>query len=171
MRPTILYIFSGLPGVGKTTLSKSLASRVGATYLRIDTLEQALRDQCQITVEGQGYELAYRIATDNLELGRSVVADSCNPIELTRTAWENIASSAGAGYRNIEIICSDIDEHRHRVERRKPTIQNHTPPDWDAVVKRKYDLWNRDRILIDTAGRSPDESLSEVVDALKTSAG
>jgi len=39
-----LFIFSGLPGTGKTTLSRQLAQHVGAAYLRIDTIEQALRD-------------------------------------------------------------------------------------------------------------------------------
>ncbi len=38
LMPT-LYIFSGLPGAGKTTLAKQLANQVGAFYLRIDTVE------------------------------------------------------------------------------------------------------------------------------------
>jgi predicted kinase len=40
----VLFIFSGPPGSGKTTLSQALASRVGAAHVRIDTIEQALRD-------------------------------------------------------------------------------------------------------------------------------
>ena len=39
-----LYVFSGLPGVGKTSLSQRLAKMRKAAHLRIDTLEQALRD-------------------------------------------------------------------------------------------------------------------------------
>ena len=31
-----MIIFSGLPGVGKTELSKALSNRSGAIYLRID---------------------------------------------------------------------------------------------------------------------------------------
>src|SRR5688572_30698345 len=86
-----LYVFSGLPGAGKTVLSQQLATHFGAAYLRIDTIEQALRDICGINVQGEGYRLAYRIAADNLRLGVSVVADSCNPIELTRDEWEEVA--------------------------------------------------------------------------------
>ena len=38
-----LIIFGGLPGTGKTTLARKLANDLGATYLRIDTIERALR--------------------------------------------------------------------------------------------------------------------------------
>lgn len=133
MQPS-LYAFSGLPGVGKTTLSQLLAGRVNAAYLRIDTLEQALRDLCGTVVEGEGYGLAYRIAADNLRLGLSVVADSCNPIELTRDAWESLARDAQARCVNIEVICSDAQEHRRRIETRKPGIGGFVLPPWEACT-------------------------------------
>src|SRR4029434_5724700 len=117
-----LYVFSGLPGTGKTALAQQLASRVKAVYLRIDTVEQALRDLCAIVVAGEGYRLAYRVAADNLRLGVSVVADSCNPVELTRSEWEDVATNASARCINIEIICSDKSEHRQRVESRESTV-------------------------------------------------
>lgn len=44
MKVGTLIIFSGLPGSGKTTLASLLATKFKATYLRIDTIEQALRD-------------------------------------------------------------------------------------------------------------------------------
>ena len=40
----MLYIFGGLPGAGKSALSRSLARARQAVYLRIDTIEQAMRD-------------------------------------------------------------------------------------------------------------------------------
>jgi predicted kinase len=39
----MLIVFGGLPGTGKTTLARAFAQRRRATYLRIDTIEQALR--------------------------------------------------------------------------------------------------------------------------------
>ena len=40
----MLIIFSGLPGSGKSTIARALAKRLGAVYLRIDTIEQAIRE-------------------------------------------------------------------------------------------------------------------------------
>ncbi len=105
-----LVIFAGLPGAGKTTLSLRLAQHVNTVHLRIDAIEQSLRDFCNLSVEDEGHELAYRIAADNLRLGLNVVVDSCNAIELTRQQWENVATSNGAEFVNIEVTCSDAKE-------------------------------------------------------------
>ena len=58
MSKAILFIFSGLPAVGKSTLARFLVKEFGAVYLRIDTIEQGLKDLCRINVEGEGYRLA-----------------------------------------------------------------------------------------------------------------
>ncbi|MGL5059388.1 MAG: AAA family ATPase [Microcoleus sp.] len=154
--PTI-YIFSGLPGTGKTTLSQALAKQIFAVYLRIDTIEQAIRDLCSIDVRSEGYCLAYRIAADNLRSGISVVADSCNPIELTRSAWENVALQCHAKYINIEVICSDRAEHRDRIETRVSSIPGLKLPTWQDVETREFQPWSKNRIIIDTSGKSDRE--------------
>ena len=165
----ILYIFSGLPGSGKTTLSQRVAQRVHAVYLRIDTIEQALRELCSVAVQGEGYRLSYRIAADNLRLGLNVVADSCNPIELTRREWEQVALEALAAYVNIEVICSDAREHRRRVETRLSTVSGLRLPTWHEVEKREYHNWTVDRIVIDTANRPEVECVDDLLSQLSRS--
>lgn len=162
----MLYIFAGLPGSGKTTLSLRLAAHFRAAYLRIDTVEQALRDLCGLRVEGEGYRMAYRVAADNLGLGISVVADSCNPISLTREEWQQVAIDAGARFRNIEVTCSDRSEHRRRVDQRKSSIATLRLPSWKDVEEREYHPWEVERIVVDTAGLSVEESLRVLLEAL-----
>jgi predicted kinase len=77
----MLIVLGGLPGVGKSTIAAMLACRLGATYLRIDTIEQALL-ACATLPDGvvaEGYAVAYRIAEDSLRTGATVIADSVNP--------------------------------------------------------------------------------------------
>ena len=165
MKP-VLYIFAGLPGSGKTTLARMLARQLRAAYLRIDTIEQGIRDQFGVPVTGEGYALSFGIAGDNLLLGVDVVADSCNPIQWTRDEWEKVARESGAGFRHLEIICSDNAEHRKRVETRGPTIAGLCLPTWAEVEEREYHEWDRPRVIIDTAGKTVECSCQEVFTSL-----
>ena len=165
-RSSHFYIFSGLPGVGKTTLAKALSSRLNAVYLRVDTIEKGLIDLCNYQVEGEGYRLSYRVASDNLELGNIVVSDSRNPISLTRREWQEVASSKGIPYTNIEVICSDAGEHRNRVESRVTDIEGLILPSWQDVVDREYDQWETERVEVDTASRTPEESVIDLLGKL-----
>jgi predicted kinase len=124
MSNPILIVFGGLPGVGKTVIAGELARQIGATYVRIDSIEQAIRDSGALTgpMDDRGYRVAYETAKEKLRLGNVVVADSVNPLQLTRDAWIEVARPAGVPAIEIEIICSDAAEHRRRVEIRQADI-------------------------------------------------
>ena len=160
--PGVLIILSGRSGAGKTTISRELARQTGATHLRIDSIEQALR-HAGVRVEEEGYRVAYAVAADNLRLGRIVIADSVNPWPQTRDAWERAALDAGARFVHVEIVCSDRDEHRRRVESRPADIAGHTLPTWQEVVDRDYRPWDRERLVIDTAILDVHESVRRII--------
>ena len=159
----MLLIFGGLPASGKSTISKSVAERLNATYLRIDTIEQTLRDVGIEEVQGEGYAIAYRIAADNLERGATVVADSVNPIELTRQAWRSVGESAGVRSVEIEVTCSSVEEHKHRVETRRVNIDKLVLPTWEDVLARDYEPWKGATMRIDTAGETPAQSVEKAM--------
>ena len=165
-----LIALAGLPGVGKTTLAQRLAKARNMVYLRIDTIEQAMaRSTLKISpAEDAGYEVAYHVAQDNLYLGHDVVADSVNPAQVTRNAWAMIAQQCNAQFIQIEFVCSDMTEHRRRVENRRADIENHQMPTWGEVQRRTYDDWATDRIVIDTANKSIDEAYSELLEQINS---
>jgi len=157
----VLIIFSGRSGTGKTTISRELARQLNAVYLRIDTIEQALRN-AGVIVEAQGYEVAHAVAEENLRLGHRVVADSVNPWPLTRAAWRAVAGRAGVRHLDVEVVCSYVAVHRQRVEARAADIPGHTVPTWEDVVDRDYRPWDTDRLEVDTARVAVDEAVRSI---------
>lgn len=155
----MLYIFSGLPGTGKSTLSAALAGEIRATYLRVDVVEQAMRVAGTWVAGPAGYIVCYKIASHNLRLGLDVIADTVNPIHETRQAWRDVAESLGIPFVEIEVVCSDEREHRRRIETRVADIPGFTLPTWEKVKNRQYEVWDRDHIVIDTAHQTVAESL------------
>jgi predicted kinase len=152
----MLIIFAGLPGTGKSSIARALASKLDCLWLRIDSIEEALRESGALKgdVDGAGYMVAYRVAEDNLLLGRTVIADSVNPWTLTRNAWREVGVRAGVGIFEVETICSDQEEHRRRIETRGAQVRGAKPLSWRDVVERDYQPWDRDHLTIDTGGQT-----------------
>jgi predicted kinase len=154
----VLIVFGGLPGVGKTTLAKAVARDLRAAYVRIDSIEHALGG----TVGPEGYLVGYAVAESNLRLGLPVVADSVNPLAISREGWRGVAARCGVALAEIEVLCSDIAEHRRRVESRAADLPGFVLPTWAQVAGREYEAWDRPRCLVDTALRGEAEALADI---------
>ena len=157
-----LIVLGGLPGTGKSTLANALAARLGGTHLRIDTIEQAMRNAGQ-TIEGpEGYLVARDVARENLRPGLPVIVDAVNPIAYTRELWRNVAAETAARFAEIEVVCSDAAEHRRRVETRSVEIDGLKLPTWQDVLDREYEPWGTATTL-DTASSTVDQCVAAIV--------
>lgn len=163
----MLIVFSGLPGTGKTTIAQILARECRATYLRIDTIEQAVLSSLRPPEElnALGYLVAYQLAKANLCLGGTVVIDAVNPLTTVRETWRAIADSTASRIVEVEVVCSDKTEHRRRVESREADIPGHTLPTWDEVQNRGYEPWSGDRLVIDSSKMSALDAANCIVDS------
>ena len=158
----MLIVLGGLPGTGKTTIARELARAIDGVHIRIDSIEQAILESrlSPASVEDAGYRAAYAVAEDNLRLGRTVIADSVNSLSITRDAWLRVANRAQVAIVEVEVECSDAAEHRRRVEDRFGDLPGLPALTWQDVVTREYQPWERDHLVIDTAGRTVEQCVS-----------
>jgi predicted kinase len=163
---SILIVFGGLPGTGKTSISRDLAARMDAVYIRIDTIEQAIRNSpgASQAINEEGYRVAYAVAEDNLRLGKTVISDSVNPVRESRDAWMEVGRLTNSSFLEVEVVCSDAESHRRRVESREATVPGLKLPTWKEVNALEYQPWTRDHIVIDSAHRA----VTDCVEALQT---
>jgi predicted kinase len=161
---SVLIVFGGLPGSGKTSIARDLAARMDAVYLRIDTIEQAIRNSPGVsrTINEEGYRVAYAVAGDNLRLSRTVISDSVNPVQESRDAWMEVGRLTDSFFIEVEVVCSDAESHRQRVETRESGIPGLTLPTWEEVLACEYQPWNRDHIVIDTAHKAVPDCVGEL---------
>jgi len=156
----MLISMSGLPGTGKSAVACLAAKEMGAVYLRIDSIEQPML-RAGFAVEGVGYEVAQAVASDNLALGRTVIGDCVNPWPLTRDAWRQVGDRLHVRVLEIEFVCSDVTEHRRRVEARH--LADPSWRSWQEVLDRDYRPWQRERVVIDTATTTVERAVTVLV--------
>lgn len=154
-----LIVVSGLPGVGKTAVAGAVAARLNGVHLSVDPVEDAML-RCDIpagwNVGVAAYEAVRTMAEANLALGRVVVVDAVNDSEAARDTWWAAARNSKAALIFTVLMCSDLDEHRRRLEGRSRGFSRLPEPSWAQVLDRSRDYvpWDGDHLVVDTFGIS-----------------
>jgi predicted kinase len=109
-----------------------------------------------------GYAVAHALAAEQLRCGVDVIVECVNPLAVTRDAWQQLACDVPGRLVEVEMICSDREEHRRRAETRTIDIEGHRLPTWADIVTREYEPWTRDRMVIDSAATSADDAVIRI---------
>lgn len=158
----MLIAMAGLPAAGKSTIAEILGARLGASVVSVDPIELAIlqagidRDQ---PTGLAAYLVAETIAGLVLESGHHVIVDAVNGVDPAREQWVNLAHARGEPLRFIEVVCSDIELHRERLEARSRRLPHLQEPSVHAVEQSldEYSPWTGAsaavaRITLDSAG-------------------
>lgn len=170
MTAALLVVFAGPSGVGKTTISRLVAARLGAAVIRVDAIEAAVvvAGLATAPVGPVGYLVAHRIAAGCLAVGTPVVVDAVNPVPAARAGWPELAEQVPTGVLVVEVVLEDEAEHRRRVESRRSDLAGLAVPTWAKVQSSEYQPWDvaRDgeRLVVD--GSDP-EAVEKIVTAAR----
>jgi len=163
---------AGLPAAGKSSIAEGLASALSAPVVSVDPIEAALLRAGIGPGQPTGYAAyvaAEAVADGVLALGQTVIVDAVNAVEPARGQWRSLASHRRVRLGFIEVVCSDRDLHRRRLEERVRGIEGFEEPDWAAVERRRaeYEPWDDRRLVLD----SVEELAANVKRALEFVAG
>ncbi|WP_413354903.1 AAA family ATPase [Microbacterium sp. 1P06AB] len=167
----MLIVMAGLPASGKSALAVRIAAELRCAILSVDPIEAALwragigRDQ---PTGLAAYVVAEDLAREQLRIGADVIVDAVNDAELARQQWRSLAAEQKIGVAFIEVVCTDEDEHRRRLETRRRPLAGFAEPTWDEVRARSvgFDGWTDARLTIDSM-LSLDENLRLTLEHLR----
>ncbi|MCC6855938.1 MAG: ATP-binding protein [Microbacteriaceae bacterium] len=131
----MLVAMAGLPGTGKSTIGQVVASRLNIPVVSVDPIETAILQAGIAADQPTGlaaYLVAETLAERVLSTGIGVMVDAVNAVAPAREQWVALAERMQEPIRFIEVICSDPELHRSRIEgwrKRMPHIQL----TWNAV--------------------------------------
>jgi len=164
--PSLLLVFTGLPGCGKTTLARQIACTIGIPIFSKDRVQSALVQQnLAPRATTDGYLLILNLAEEQLSLGVSCILDAVFPLAGFRQSLEEIATRHGAKLRVVRCLCSDEAIWRQRMQGRTQYHDYWTPVGWEEVERLKaiYEPWPTSiPILQIDAINSPDQNFREV---------
>jgi len=160
----VLVVVGGLPATGKSTIASALARRTSTPYLRVDRIEQAIVAWSALShpLGPVGYAVAHALVREQLELGLAIIVECVNPTALTRDAWAETAEAAGAELVEVEVSCSNEDQHKRRAEGRSSDVEGLVKPAWTAILDREYEPWLRRPLVVDSATTSPDSAAQRI---------
>ncbi|MCX6768459.1 MAG: AAA family ATPase [Candidatus Micrarchaeota archaeon] len=147
----MLILISGLPGTGKTRISRELASKLGAVHISSDSIRKKMLEKRTYSEEEKALiykEMVSRVSK-SLSEGKNVIADATFYKESLRKQMREAAEKAGTDFFLVECILSE-DAARERISSR-------TGGDSEAkygeylIVKKAFEPIREERITIDTS--------------------
>ena len=131
-----LVIFSGLPGVGKSTLANRLARELRWPLLCIDDVVGEIPANSGVEFWDSKVAILLDITASQLRLGLSVIVDSVF-MNTDRLHAQHLAQKYGARFRPIYVFVSDEKVWEQRVTARYNEMDNKDVATWERIQHQR----------------------------------
>jgi predicted kinase len=155
-----IILISGLPASGKSTVAESISKKLKLPLFSVDPIESSIIKsgiKRSFKTGLAAYLVAEKLASENLNLGLSLVIDAVSPVKEARKMWLNLSKKYRAKLIIIECVL-DKDLHKKRVESRVRNMYGISEITWKDVKKRQknYLKWKDKRLILDTSNSQKD---------------
>lgn len=165
----VLFVFSGLPGTGKSFLARKIAERVPCAIVETDFVRKTLirRPTYAAAESAFVHRVAQQVIQRLLQSGGRVIYDATNLAEWHREHAYRIADKANA---KLVIIRTTAPEKviRARLAKRSTTPDpfDYSEADWQVVelLRAELEPVRRPHIVVDTSG-DIDQTVSQILRA------
>ena len=167
----VLFVFSGLPGTGKSFLARKIAERVPCVIVETDFVRKMLicKPTYAATESAFVHRVAHQVIQRLLRSGRRVIYDATNLAEWHRERAYRLADQTRAKLVVVRTVAPE-DVMRARLAERFTAHQplDYSDADWQVVglLKAELEPIRHPHIVVDTTG-DIDQAVSQILRAAR----
>jgi predicted kinase len=164
-----LVIFSGLPGVGKSTLADRLARQLRWPLLKIDDVIGQVPKNPGIEFWDSKVDILLDLVNTQLKLGLDVIVDSVF-MNMDRQHAQELARRYNVCFLPIHVFVSDDKVWEERVIKRFDDLNDQDVATWERIQHQRehFAQWEKDTALFIDSMDPLEENFVRVLDFINS---
>lgn len=169
MNQQTLVIFSGLPGVGKSTLADKLARELRWPLLKIDDVIGKVPENPNIEFWDSKVDILLDLVNTQLDLSLDVIVDSVF-MNMDRQHAQELARKYQVRFFPVYVFLSDEKIWRERVTKRFDELNDPDAATWERIQHQRehFAQWEKDTALFIDSINPVEENFASVLNFINS---